>query len=375
MIVPFLLAVAREVLLDHDRTARDGGDGYEDVALVPRISDQTVPRLAQTIHVGQTHVLEGSWIGRIAVQQHELRPAALEQLDRLTHLRFRRHAGRADQRFARARQMAEQIVIGQVSRGDLVGWEPVLLQLVHARGIPGCTQRNEPPCPAVIKRREERFVGELESAQQVQGVLGTEVLRRIIALDLIAVEHGHVAHLELRAVRTGLGREIDELQRFVETAVVVVADLGNDEGRPLLVDDAIANANTTGQFAAKRHGAQTMLRIDEREEVDLFERVRDLLCICIDAAYSRSRLHDAGNIDVEARRGIGQQPAIKVTGCEGADKAARIVDAEQHAQTAGVELRDRLLERCAGAHEPGRQVVLENHLRSDRSATSSPPEG
>ena len=69
----------------------------------------------------------------------------------------------------------------------------------------------------------------LEAVQEVDDVLGAQVLA-IFAQAALAVDLVEVAHLELDAIRARRDGAIDHVDRPVEAAVVVVADLGDDVG-------------------------------------------------------------------------------------------------------------------------------------------------
>ena len=79
---------------------------------------------------------------------------AAQHLDRVPDLPHRRHAGGQDDGAAGGPQLAQQLVVGQGGRGDLVRRHVELLEEVDRLGVPG---RGEPVrCPARWRARRSR---------------------------------------------------------------------------------------------------------------------------------------------------------------------------------------------------------------------------
>jgi len=83
----------------------------------------------------------------------------------------------------------------------------------------------------MLEHLQQLLIAELEAVEQIQGVLGAEVIAGLGVLALVGLEAAQIAHLELGAIGAGLLCQIDQALGQGQVAIVVVADLGDDEGR------------------------------------------------------------------------------------------------------------------------------------------------
>ena len=248
------------------------------------------------------------------------------------------------------REHPQQLVVRQISGRNLVGRHSIALERVHADCVPGRTQRLQTPSATVIESTKQVVVRELESTQQVERVLGAEVFSRVVASD-VAVQGRHVPHLELRTVGAGFDGQVDQAERFLETAIVIVADLRDHECGSSLVDEALADADTAPQFPPQGDRPEMMALVHERKEIHALEFGGDLRAARIDTAHARTRINDVGDIHVEAVRALRDQPAIEITRRQRTDETTVVVGAQQHPQLLPIKLLQRFLQRSPCAHE------------------------
>ena len=118
----------------------------------------------------------------------------------------------------------------------------------------------------MVKAAEQLVVAELKALEQIQGVLGAQIGGHVVAVARIAVQPAHVPHLELGAVRPcGVGG-IDQLEGGVEIAVVVVADLGDQEARGVIADAVGADLEPIGGTTG--HGHDAAVAVQQRQRND-----------------------------------------------------------------------------------------------------------
>ena len=158
------------------------------------------------------------------MQQHIRRRAVVEEFRRGPDFLRRAHAGRDDQRLAGRGELGQQRQVGQVGGGDLVGLNPERLQRRDAGCIPGRAEILNALRGAIGRDAALLLGGQLEAAQQVEGVFDGEVVvfagQAGGAIDLV-----QLAHLEFRAIGAGRDRGVDQRDGAIEVAVMVVADL------------------------------------------------------------------------------------------------------------------------------------------------------
>ena len=174
------------------------------------------------------------------MQQHVMRRAVVEEFRRGPNFIRRAHAGRDDQRLAGRGQFCQQGQVGQVGGGDLVGLNPERLQRRDARRIPGRAEVLDVLRGAIGRHAALLLGGQLEAAQQVEGVFDGEVVvlsgKARGAVDLV-----QLAHLEFGAIRAGCDRGVDQRDGAIEIAVMVVADFRNDIARLTVADRTMAD--------------------------------------------------------------------------------------------------------------------------------------
>ena len=118
----------------------------------------------------------------------------------------------------------------------------------------------------MVKAAEQLVVTELKALEQIQGVLGAQIGGHVVAVARIAVQPAHVPHLELGAVRPRCVGGIDQLERGVEIAVVVVADFGDQEAGGVIADAVGADLESIG--GATRHGDDAAMAVEQRQRND-----------------------------------------------------------------------------------------------------------
>ena len=179
------------------------------------------------------------------MQQHIVGRAIVEEFRRRLDLFRRAHAGRDDQRLAGGSELGQQRKIGEVGGSDLVGLDAKRLQHRDARGVPGRAEiLNAFGC--AIGRYAALLVGrKSEAAQQVEGIFDREIVvlpgQAGSAVDLV-----QLAHLEFGAIGTGGDRRIDQRDRAIEIAIMVVADFRDDVARLAVADRSAADPECRG---------------------------------------------------------------------------------------------------------------------------------
>ena len=118
-------------------------------------------------------------------------------------------------------------MVCHVSTGDLEGWDAVVGQHCETGEVPRRAESVNVDGLAVIEDVDHLLRVQRELGQQVEGVLGAEVLAGGGTPGL-TVEGVHVAQLELDGVGPGLLGEVDEVLGQRDVALVVVADLGDE---------------------------------------------------------------------------------------------------------------------------------------------------
>ena len=259
-------AIEGDVFLDHHGAQGGGGNGYFDSPFMAGIAHGRLGQVAQTLEVAQVDVLERGGIGGIAVEQHVAGPFVLEMANAGADLHFRGHAGGADQGFAGGGQAGEQGVVGEIGRRHLEAFHPPAVELVEAGFIPRGTEGHQAFAGGVVKAAEQLVITELKSLEQIQGVLGAQIGGHVVAVARIAVQPAHVPHLELGAVRPCQMGGINQLESGVEIAVVVVADLGDQEAGSVIANAAGADLEPVGGTTG--HGDDAAMAVEQRQRND-----------------------------------------------------------------------------------------------------------
>ena len=131
---------------------------------------------------------------------------------------------------------ATQVVVGEVGRGHLVAGEAVALERGEALLVPRRAQRDQAALAAAVEGAEQLLGRAAGTGPAGRGCTACRGPRRLAAA--LAVQRAEVAELELGAVGAGVGGPVDEVERPVEAAVVVDADLGDHERRLVVGDEA-----------------------------------------------------------------------------------------------------------------------------------------
>ena len=230
MVVALHVPVHREVLLHDVRPACHGGHRNVDAAFVPGVPHGAPAELREPVHVRDVEVLVRRGVGGLALQQGE-RCAHLPQHGHgVQDLVLAGHPRGHDQRHTAGARVAQQPVVGEVRGGDLERGDPVLRQHLHGGRVPRRAQGVDVPGPAVLEHLEHLRGVQREPGQQVQRVLDPQVLS-VRGRSGLAVEGVQVPQLELHGVRAGLLGEVHEVLGERHGAVVVVADLRDQQRR------------------------------------------------------------------------------------------------------------------------------------------------
>ena len=229
----------REVLLDRERAERDGGDRGVDVRRVvgEPVGDAEPLAHAPPLRAGCTcsggaGYEEVHWRTRSSPA-----PPSLEHRERALDVLEPGHPGREQYRLARRRNGLEQRRIRDLAGGDLVERVADLLQQLDRLDREGAREEEQPAALGVVLQPDVLFAGELHPLRELPARLGKVGRGRRRGMHLRLRDVG----LELDGVRTGLGRRIDQTLRLVDAAVVVVADLGDDQSRRALAHGSRAD--------------------------------------------------------------------------------------------------------------------------------------
>ena len=205
----------------------------------------------ERFHETQVNIVERGRIGALAMQQHIRRRAIVEEFCRGLDLLRRAHAGRDHERLSGRGELGQQRQIGQVGGGDLVSPDSERFQRCDAGCIPRCAEVLNALRGAIGRDAALLIGGQFEAAQQIEGVFDREVV--VLSRQAGgAIDFVELAHLEFRAIGACRDGGIDQRNRPIVIAVVVVADLGNDEARLTLAKRAVADLQRWFQSVASR---------------------------------------------------------------------------------------------------------------------------
>ena len=119
---PRQIAIQREVLLDHAGAHCDRGTCHVVAERMIGIARDDVERVAHRRHRAQVRKVRRRRIDRRALQQDDiLVPGGPAGVDGALDLHPVGKTGRQDRRLARFRDDADEVQVGHVERGDLVG--------------------------------------------------------------------------------------------------------------------------------------------------------------------------------------------------------------------------------------------------------------
>ncbi len=338
-----------------------------------RVAHRAVAELGEPGEVAQVDVLERRRVGRLAVQQRVGRAARLEHGDALADLGLGGHAGRDHQRRAGCRGVGEQPVVGEVGGRDLQPRDAVAHEGVDARGVPGRAHDVDVDLAAVVEHLEQLLGRQVEPGEQVEGVLRAEVFAG--TARAAAVERGHVAQLELHGIRAGGLGLVDELLGEVDRAVVVDADLGDEQGRVVAAD--VVPADLEGVAAVDRDGDEVAVPVEQRHVVDgADEQPPDLGRRGRGRSAAHAGVGDLGARVGEVDLGLRGDPAAHVAVADRADEVPVLGDAEDDPGLVGADLLERGEHGVLAVDDEGPDAAVDDHAglpaswASVRSATA-----
>ena len=152
-----------------------------------------------------------------------------------------------------------------------------------------------------------------------------------------AVEGGHVAQLELHGVGAGALGEVDELLGEPDRAVVVDADLGDEEGRVPAADVVATHLEVVA--AVDRDGDEVAVLVEQRDVVDRpDEEPTDLGGGGRRGRPARRGVGGVGARAGEVDLGLGGDPAPDVAVADRADEVSVLGDAEDDPGLVGADL-------------------------------------
>ncbi len=337
MVVALHVPVDGEVLLDDLGAQRDRRDRHVYPALVAGVANRAAADLAQALEVAQVEILEGRRVGGVALQQRERRTVVLEKLDRLADLGLGRHAGGEDQRSARRGSVGDQLVVREVGGGDLERRDAVVGKRVDAGKVPRSADHGKPAVRAVVEHPEERLGIEREAAEQVEGVLRSEVLAGPDVDAAPPVEGRHVAELELDAVGARDSRLVDQALREIGRAVVVDPDLGDDHRRRVGADHERPDPDLVR--AVDGHGDDATPVVHQRDVVDAgAEQGTQLATGRVDRRRRERAVGDRKRAHVDVDAAVLGDPAADVAVGEHTLEQPVLGGAEDHARLVGGDL-------------------------------------
>src|SRR5690606_15691656 len=220
-------AVEGDVALDEGGAEGDGGQGGLQAGLVAGVADGDVRvLLLEGVDHPQVELLGLRRVGGGGVAEQDVVRA--QDLDRVADLLRGGHAGGQDDRAAGGAQCAQQLVVGEGGGGDLVGGDVELLQEGDGLGVPRGGEPGDALLPAVGVDLAVLLLAELHAVPVVD--VGHPAPGGV-AFDVPLVARGadlRGALLELDGVAAGFGGGVDQLERVLDVAVVVDADLAGD---------------------------------------------------------------------------------------------------------------------------------------------------
>ena len=128
----------------------------------------------------------------------------------------------------------------------------------------------------MIERLQQFFGRQLEPGQEVHSILRPKIGAGVASSLGLTIKRLHIAHLELRAVRPGIGSQIYQPFRQIQRAIVVITDFGDDVGRLVRPYGAITDTQTG--VGRPCDGDKVMMVVrDWNERHSLGKHLRDCL--------------------------------------------------------------------------------------------------
>ena len=156
-------------------------------------------------------------------------------------------------------------MVRQVCGSNLHARNTVIDKRLHGRRIPGGAQNIQTMLLNMVEYLVHLLNTQREPGEQIQGVLHAQILARSGAAAL-AVECIQIAQLEFHSVHTGFHREVHQLFREVYAPLVVIADLGDDEGGRILANGVLSDTQHVLFVHCQRH--QVAAFVNERNMLD-----------------------------------------------------------------------------------------------------------
>ena len=369
MVVALEGLVDGEVLLDDLGPAGHRGDRHVVPALVTGVAHEGLPDLLQPGHVREVHVLVRGRVGGLALQQGEAGTHRAQHLHRRLDLLLPGHARGDQHRQTGAAHRPQQVVVGHIRGGHLQTGNAVGGQRLQGGDIPRGAQHVDVHLLAVIEHVVHLLHGQGELGQQVQGVLGAEILPGGGAAGL-AVQGVHVPQLELHRIRPGLGGQVHQALGQLRVPLVVVADLRDEEGRVVLAHRVPSDLQRLR--GVHGNGQQVPPLIHQRQMLDAAaEQPRQLRRLGVGRCGARVPVGDlqAGDGQVPAR--VGQQPPAEVPVGQGALEDAVGIHAEHDAGPVRGDLLQPGEHRVLGEDDVGGDGAFDDHWWVPRFCVSS----
>jgi len=235
--------VQGEVLFEDARPEHIGDQRHGDAGVVPRKPDDHVRKgLRERLDHPEVQLFIGGGIAGRALQDAEIGVDRHDRLVGAPRVLQRRAAGRDDHRLPELRDVLEKRRVGEVAGGDLVGGHVDLLEEIGGGTIEGGGEEDDAEFLGESLQLLILLLGKFElfAVLAVGGRVG--VLAVVDAVVHLAREQRPVvALLELHRVRPALGRGAEYRLALFDVALVIVADLGDDEAGRTPVDDLVAD--------------------------------------------------------------------------------------------------------------------------------------
>src|SRR5690606_16704522 len=102
---------------------------------------------------------------------------------------------RANQGFACGGNGIYQVMIGEICRSYFISWQTIVLECLQTGLIPGGAKWNQTFFPTVVESLEQFVILQLESAQDIQRILCTQICTGIVAAGCILIQGVEITHL------------------------------------------------------------------------------------------------------------------------------------------------------------------------------------
>ena len=359
MVVTLEGLVGGEVLLNNLRAASNSSNRHVVATLVAGVADQALTNLSQAVHVRQVDVLEGCRVCGLALQQSVGCASVTQQSHGLADLFLTAHTGGNQHGQAAGSHVAQQLVVGQVSRSNLHALDTVVNQCLNGGCVPGGAHDVHVVLLDVVEDLVHLVNGQGEAGQQVQGVLNAQVLT-CGCRTALAVQSVHVAQLELHSVRAGLNSQIHQFLSEVNATLVVVTNLSNDEGGGILADGVLTDAQDV--LLVHRQCHEVTALVGQRHVVDTLREVcAQGLGVSVNRCGLRVGVRRVQSAGLQGRSGVSNQPTTEVTVRERTAQDTGLVHQEDDALTVSRNLLQSVENGVFSKDHVGCNVAFNNH--------------